>query len=369
MMMANQKIKNTLNRSQGTAARVLDHMPRMLQKALVKTFSYPYDYPDLDPFIKCILAIQHQQGEKEFIGSDPVTSRKAFEEQMQFIRKHITKVKRVEDLRLPLQSGTLFARHYHPAPTQKLPMVVYYHGGGFVVGSVNTHDEVCRLLAVNAQVQVLSIDYPLAPEVGPQALIQSCEDALAWAYQNRKNFKILKSRIAVAGDSAGGNIATVLAQRCLGKIYAPQAQLLIYPVTDLKSQRPSYFAYKEGLILTGQDIKNATEHYAHAHQITLDDPLVSPIYGNLKKLAPTFIVTTQHDVLHDEGEIYAQTLKQNGVKISYRNYTDQTHGFINLTPISKNAKKYTVEIFKDFRKFWDRQDSFLKGFLFGRLFS
>ena len=104
-------------------------------------------------------------------------------------------VKQVEDLRLPVQSGTVFARHYHPAPNKKLPMLVFYHGGGFVVGSLDSHDEVCRLLAIHAKVQVLSIDYPLAPEVGPNVLIQSCEDALAWVYQNRRQFKILKNRI------------------------------------------------------------------------------------------------------------------------------------------------------------------------------
>ena len=110
---------------------------------------------------------------------------------------------------------------------------MFYHGGGFVVGGLDTHDEVCRLLAKYAKVQVLSIDYPLAPEVSPQHLIQSCEDALAWVYQNRRQLKILKVEL-LSQDSAGGNISTV-AQRSVNKAYAPQAQLLIYPTVDFKA--------------------------------------------------------------------------------------------------------------------------------------
>lgn len=369
MITRAQKIKNILEKSQGIAARALDRMPHILQKSFVSALSYPYQYPHLDPFIKCIMALQHQQGRIGLIGEDLMQSRKEFEEQMQLIRTHATKVKRVEDIRLPLQNGTVSARHYHPAPHKKLPMIVFYHGGGFMIGDLDTHDEVCRLLAIHARAQVLSIDYPLAPETGPERLIQICEDALAWVYQNRKNFKILKNRIAVAGDSAGGNIATVIAQRCVAKIYAPQVQLLIYPVVDFKNRYASYFAYKDGLVLTGQDIERVTDDYANRYNIELDNPLISPIYGNLKKIAPSFIITAGHDVLHDEGQMYAYKVKKNGVNIIYRNYADQTHGFINLTPISKNAKKYSIEIFRDFRKFWDQQNGFFKGFLLSRFFS
>lgn len=234
-------------------------------------------------------------------------------------------------------------------------MIVFYHGGGFVVGSVDTHDEVCRLIAAHAKVQVLSIEYPLAPEVGPRDLIQSCEDALAWVYQNRRQFKILKNRIAVAGDSAGGNISAVVAQRTVNTVFAPQAQFLIYPAVDFKSRHPSFFAYKDGLVLTGSDIDYVTDYYATRFNMALDDPIISPTNGQLKKLAPAFVVTAGHDLLHDEGKIYAYKLRQNGVKVHYQDYEDQTHGFINLTPVSRKAKKYVIEMSKEFRKFWDKQ--------------
>lgn len=235
-------------------------------------------------------------------------------------------------------------------------MIVFYHGGGFVVGGLDTHDEACRLIAKYAKVQVLSIDYPLAPEASPQLLIKSCEDALAWVYQNRRQLKIYKNRIAVAGDSAGGNISTVVAQHAAGKSYAPQAQLLIYPVVDFKSRHPSFYAYGQGLVLTSKDVDYVTDYYATQHNIALDDPLISPTYGNLKKLAPAYVITAGHDLLHDEGEIYSHKLRQSGVKVQYVNYPDQTHGFINLTPVFNKAKRNTIEIAKNFRKFWDKHN-------------
>ena len=354
MVAFNQKLQNFAEKGQGKVARVLNHLPSIVHESLSKALSYPYQYPDLDPFIKCMMAAQLKQGKTGFISADYEQSRKAFELQMKSIASASTFIKKVENIKLPLQSGTISARHYHPAPHKKLPLIIFYHGGGFVVGSIDTHDEACRLLAAYANAQVLSVNYPLAPEVSPAQLIQSCEDALAWVYQNRKQFKILKNRIAVAGDSAGGNIATVVSQRSQGKSYAPEAQLLIYPTVDFKSRHPSFFAYKEGLVLTEQDIDYVTEFYSTVHHVDLDDPLISPTYGNLKKLPSAFIITAGHDVLHDEANIYAHKLRHQGVKVFYTDYADQTHGFINLTFVSKKAKKITIDVAKNFRKFWDK---------------
>lgn len=355
MVAFQRSIHDLVEKGQGSAGRALDRLPTFAQESLTKLLGYPYQFPQLDSFTKCLMAAQLKQGKVGFIGADVERSRKQFESQMQSIINKPTHIQFVEDIRLPLQSGSVYARHYHPAPNKKLPMIVFYHGGGFVVGSVDTHDEVCRLIAAHAKVQVLSIEYPLAPEVGPRDLIQSCEDALAWVYQNRRQFKILKNRIAVAGDSAGGNISAVVAQHTVNTVFAPQAQFLIYPAVDFKSRHPSFFAYKDGLVLTGSDIDYVTDYYATRFNMALDDPIISPTNGQLKKLAPAFVVTAGHDLLHDEGKIYAYKLRQNGVKVHYQDYEDQTHGFINLTPVSRKAKKYVIEMSKEFRKFWDKQ--------------
>ncbi|AYA03299.1 alpha/beta hydrolase [Acinetobacter sp. WCHAc010034] len=357
MTALNYRLQALLEKGQGTAVRALDRLPGFVQEGLAKGLGYPRIYPELDPLIKCIMAAQLKQGKTGFIGADLNRARKAFDLQMQALKAKPTPVRQVEELRLPLQSGTVFARHYHPAPNKKLPMIVFFHGGGFVLGNLDTHDEACRLLAVHAKAQVLSIDYPLAPEASPKQLIQCAEDALAWVFQNSRQLKILKGRIAVAGDSAGGNIAAVAAQRAAQKAYAPHAQLLIYPVLDFKSRHPSFYAYQDGLALTGQDVEQVTAYYAHQHQVALDDPLISPTYGRLEKLAPAYIVTARHDVLHDEAEIYAHKLRQQGLKVHYQEYEDQAHGFINLTPVSLRAKKYLTDTARNFRRFWDRKGS------------
>ncbi|AOA56957.1 alpha/beta hydrolase [Acinetobacter larvae] len=354
-MILLKSLQQYIDKGRGPSARALDRMPKVAQEAIAKLLAYPYHYPQLDSFTKALMAAQLKQGYQNLIDPHHIeSSRQQFDANMQSIVHKPTPISHIEDIPVALRSGNIYARHYHPAPNKKLPMLVFYHGGGFIVGSIESHDEVCRMIAAYAKVQVLSIEYPLAPEVGPHELIQCCEDALAWVYQHRNQFKILKNRIAVGGDSAGGNISTIVAQRAAQTNYAAHAQLLIYPVVDFKSRHPSYYGYQQGLILTGQDIDTVTHYYAKQYHIDLEDPIISPHYGRLKKLAPAFVVTAGHDVLHDEGKIYAYKLRQNGVKVEYVDYEDQTHGFVNLTSVSKKARKNLIEISKAFRAFWDK---------------
>lgn len=354
MVISSQQLQAMMDKGQGVAARLLDRLPKIAQERIVRSLDYPYHYPELDPFVKCLMAVQLKQGKTGIVREDIAQSRIFFEQSMQLLKSKPTAVRQVEDIQLPLHSGIVQARHYHPAPAKKLPLIIFYHGGGFLIGSLDTHDEYCRLLAKHAHAQVLSVAYPLAPEHHPSQIVQVCEDVLAWAHQHSKQLRILKKRIAVAGDSAGGNLAAVVAQRSADKVYVPQAQLLLYPAMDFKSRHPSYFAYKDGLVLTDGDIELVTYHYVERHEIALDDPLISPTYGNLKNLPPAYLITPGHDVLHDEGAIYAHKLRQHGVKVHYHDYTDQTHGFINLTSISRRAKKNVIEMSKHFRKFWDK---------------
>lgn len=354
MTAPNPHLQVLMGRSQGIAARLLDRLPSIAQNKIIRSLNYPYHYPELDPFIQCLMAVQMKQGRVGIVGDDLSQSRLEFEQHMRLLVSKPTALAQVKDIQLPLQSMTVTARHYHPAPQKKLPLIVFYHGGGFLIGSLDTHDEYCRLLAKHAHAQVLSVAYPLAPEHHPAEIVQVCEDALAWVHQHAKQFNILKQRIAVAGDSAGGNLATVVAQRSSDKTYASKAQLLIYPALDFKSRHPSYFAYKEGLVLTDNDIESVTYHYAERHQVILDDPLISPTYGKLKNLPPVYLITAGHDVLHDEGAIYVHKLRQQGVQVHYYDYIEQTHGFINLTGISRRAKKQVIEMSQHFRQFWDQ---------------
>lgn len=347
------KIKNILQHTQVPAARVLDRLPTFSQRALLKLLAYPYDYPELDAFSACLMALRHKEGKVGFLASDLATTRQQYEQQIQLFLRYKTTIAQVQDLRLPIASGTLKARHYHPQPHKKLAMLVFYHGGGFVAGSLDTHDEICRLLAKYMQVQVISVQYPLAPEASPQQLIEASRQALEWIYQNRRQLNIYKSRIAIAGDSAGANICAVVAQQSISKDYAPQAQLLIYPAIDFQYCYPSLNIFGHGLTLTANDVKQIKALYAQQHDVDLDDPIVSPIYAKPNaNLAASFIVTAGHDVLKDEAEFYAEKLAAHGCKVQYQMYLEQTHGFLHLTPISQQATKRTIEIAKQFKKFW-----------------
>lgn len=346
--------KTLFNKSQGFSARLLDKMPNTLKNKLAKRLGYQYDFEGLNPFYKCMLAVQHLQKKQSFIGEDFQKSRDTFKTQMRSILKNPTVLKQVKALKLPLAEQQINARHYHPQPKKALPLIVFYHGGGWVVGDLSTHDEACRLLAKHANVQVLSIDYPLAPEYGPNQIVRVCVEAIEWVYKNKKSFNILNDRIAVAGDSAGGNLSAVVAQKTQHTIYAPSAQLLIYPALDFKKRYPSFDKFKQGLILCEEDINAVTKMYPEKHAIALDDPIISPIYGEISKVAPAFILTSGFDLLHDEGELYAKKLQDAGIKVHYTEAKDQTHGFINFTPISQSAYQQWMNTAKQFRSFWDQ---------------
>ncbi|MCJ8145682.1 alpha/beta hydrolase [Acinetobacter sp. A3.8] len=346
-------LQKLMLKTQGHSAKAIDRAPKPVQRRLARMLGYHYPFAALHPFYQCILAVQHKQGHSGFVKADYRKSRKLFLDQMTAFQSNPTKIAQVKDLHLPLDSGMTPARHYHPNPKQTLPMIVFYHGGGFVVGGLNTHDEACRLLAKHANVQVLSIDYPLAPEHSPQQLIKCCVEALQWAFEHQKEFNIAPNRIAIAGDSAGGNISAVVAQVTKDQPFAPQSQLLIYPAVDFKSRYSSFYKYKDGLVLTGEDIDHVTAFYPDRHEVELDDPIISPLFGKLEGLAPAYVMTAEFDVLHDEGELYSQKLKHAGVKTHFVNIADQPHGFINMTTIHQSAKQHWINTAKSFRQFWN----------------
>lgn len=332
-------------------AQGLNYLPTYLKQQLYRSMNVPWDYPELDPTLKCLMAYQHQQGYRGLISSNLQNSRNDFVKSMSELIYQPTPLAWVQDFSLSLNHRLLPVRHYHPSPQQACPMIVFFHGGGFVLGNLDTHDEACRILAKYSGCQVLSVDYPLAPEATAQQIIETCEMAWHWIWQHQDRFNIQPNAIAVAGDSAGANMSTVLAQRLKQHLHAPIAQLLIYPTVDFKSRYPSFFKYKAGLLLTEGDVDQVTQHYVLSSQLELDDPLVSPIYAQLDRSGPCFLVTAGHDILHDEGAHYAQLLQQANVKVCHRNYAHQLHGFINLTSVSYQSKNDWIEISQLFRKF------------------
>ncbi len=233
----------------------------------------------------------------------------------------------VKDLTLPTRGGPLRARLLRPTPNVNA-LVVYLHGGGWVIGEIDDYDTMARTLAARSGCAVLMPDYRLAPEHPYPAGLEDAEDALSWAAANGPALVGARVPLLVAGDSAGGNLATV-ALLALHDRVAVDGQVLVYPVTDADFDRGSYRQWSEGMQLTRADMQWFFDHYApaaqHAH------PRISPMrHLNPPRLPPTIVFTAECDVLCDEGEAYAAHLAAGGTDVATRRMAGLPHGFIRL---------------------------------------
>jgi acetyl esterase len=251
----------------------------------------------------------------------------------------------VRELEVDGAAGPLRARHYAPIPTgAPQPLIVFFHGGGFVLGDLDSHDTPCRLLAHHAGAHVVSVDYRLAPESPFPAAADDARAALRWAFANAGRLGAAEGQIAVAGDSAGGNLAAVAAwEAAHDGGPAPVLQLLIYPATDFVEHARSHQLFEEGFLLTRKDMDWFADQYAgHADR---HDPRLSIIRAEgLEGLPPALVVTAGFDPLRDEGEAYAARLREAGVPTLVRRFPGLIHGFINLTGISRTSRDALVEV-------------------------
>jgi acetyl esterase len=248
-----------------------------------------------------------------------------------------------EDRSVPGPAGDIPVRIYRPTAAMPLSVVVYFHGGGFVIGDIASHDTTCQRLAAGIPALVISVDYRLAPEHRFPAAVDDCEAATAWASAHAPELGGDPSRLAVAGDSAGGNLAAVIARRARDAGGPNIAfQLLVYPATDMTRSLPSHTENGTGYLLDSDAMSWFLDNYlADADR---RHPDASPLFADdLSGLPPAFVLTAEFDPLRDEGEAYAERLRTAGVPVTTSRYDGMIHGFYGLDSIFDAAKKATAE--------------------------
>jgi acetyl esterase len=322
-------------------------LPPRTQVKLSRKAPVQLDGLTLEPDVQLLLALMARRRDPPIESFPPPVAREVVRRQSDLYAGREVPVGEVRDLQIDGAVGPIGARHYAPAEAGgPQPLIVYYHGGGFVICDLETHDAPCRLLCRHAGAHVLSVDYRLAPENPFPASVDDCQAALHWAFEHVEELGADPSRIAVAGDSAGANLATVVCHLARkGESPMPHFQLLIYPVTDFVNALPSRDMFAEGFFLTKSEMDWFHEHYCTVAGADPADPRMSPgLVEDLSGLPPAYVITAGFDPLRDEGEGYADRLRDAGNKVVLRRFPGLIHGFINMTAASRSSRDATIEV-------------------------
>lgn len=296
----------------------------------------------LDPDARKVLDLMAASGQPTLDQLPPVDARVAASAGLGALQGPPEPVAEVRDLVADGPAGPIPLRLYRPAgavPEQALPATLFFHGGGFVIGDIALYDVLCRTLCNASHCVVVSVDYRLAPEAMFPAAVDDCAAATRWVAAQAKTLGIDASRLAVAGDSAGGNLAAVVALMALdGKAPALKYQLLIYPVTDARGGRASHEENAEGYFLTADLMGYFLGNYL-GDPPPVDDwrvsPLLAPSHGGLP---PASILVCGFDPLRDDGVAYADTLRKAGVPVRFTALDDQIHGCFSMDGLIPAAR-------------------------------
>jgi acetyl esterase len=333
-------------RAQQWIAQALDALPPGVQVRLSGRPAVELDGDTLAPEVQLGLAVLARRGEPRPETLPPPEARARRRRLAQVYAGKPTAVGAVAELELD-GAVPLRARHYAPSePGAPHPLLVYYHGGGFLYGDLDTHDGACRILCRHSGAHVLAVDYRLAPEHPFPDAVEDARAALHWAFANAASLGADPGRIGVGGDSAGGNLATVVAQLAARDGGPPPVlQLLIYPVTDFTGRRRSRELFSDGFLLTSSEMDWFDTNYLGSERTHAGDPRASPLLAeDLSGLAPAFVVTAAFDPLRDEAEEYAKALNDAGTPATLRRFPHFIHGFINTAGVSRRSRDALIEI-------------------------
>lgn len=291
----------------------------------------------LDPQTKLVLEQLAAAGAPPMETLTPEQARAA----MILPKGEVEPVGKVKDRTIPGPEADIPVRVYYPKEVQETyPALVYYHGGGWVVGNLDSHDNICRAITNIANCVTISVDYRLAPEHKFPAAVVDSYGAVQYIYEHAEDFQVDRSRIAVGGDSAGGNLAAVVTNLAKEK-NSPSIcfQLLIYPSTKLTGEPTvSMKENSEGYFLTSGAMAWFRDCYLNGEH-DKQNPQVSPmLYEDFKDLPPALVITAEYDPLRDEGEEYAQKLSEAGVEVESIRYDGAIHGFVSMAAVIDQGK-------------------------------
>jgi acetyl esterase len=333
--------------------KVIPRLPNVVKRLFSGGRAVTIDGNTLDPSLQMLLAAQHATGVNGLsIKDDLHASRASFSQTSRVLDERDVRVADVRPVSIPGPAGTIPARHYRPhAGEAPAPLLVFFHGGGWVLGDLDSYDSACRLISRDAGVHVLSVDYRLAPEHPARAAVDDAYAAYRWARERAVDLGADPRRVAVGGDSAGGNLATVVTRlaRDAGDPL-PSLQWLIYPATDLRGGTRSRSLFGDGFLLTKHDMDWFQNCYIEGSGLDISDPLVSPLLAeDLSGLSPALVVTAGFDPLRDEGDQYAARLREAGVAVDHRQIPSMIHGFVNLNVLGGGVSRANAEIISALR--------------------
>lgn len=336
-------------RIESLAARILVRLPGHVHVRMSGEPPVVADRAALDPHVQLVRALRRRRNPHPLCGPTLDAGRERYRRESLLFRGPVTQVGAVRDFTIPGDGGPLRVRHYAPAANSPQPLTVYLHGGGFTIGDLDTHDEACRILCRYARVHVLSVEYRLAPENPFPAALDDARAALRWAQAHAAELGADPARVTIGGDSAGGNLAAVIAIETRGD-RPPAAQLLIYPATDAKNTRPSQRLFGQGYFLSDEDRASFTRYYLEGTGTPQRDWRVAPLYAeDHSGLAPALVVTAGFDMLRDEGDAYADALHAAGTPTRRMCADAHGHGFLHMTGVSPGARQSMVRVAEEWR--------------------
>lgn len=294
----------------------------------------------LDPQAQVLMQLMIDKGVPPVHTMTPEEARASYRSRRAFTQPDAPEVFKVEDKLVSANGVSVPVRVYHPlaAPSlSTLPGLLYLHGGGWTIGDLDTHDVLCRSLCLQAGIVVVAVDYRMGPEHKFPAAYDDSVAAFNWTVAQAASLGIDASRIAIGGDSAGGNLAAAACLGLRGQSVQPAFQLLIYPATIMWQDTPSYHANGKGYMLTKESIAYYTENYLRNREDAKDWRASPQLADSHAGLPPAFVMTAGFDPLRDEGLMYADALSKAGVSSQYICFERQIHGFITMGRVMQEA--------------------------------